>query len=252
MLSTQEQLKYQRQIMLAKVGEQGQLALRNAKVLVVGLGGLGNPVAMYLSAAGVGELFLADGDIVDESNLQRQILFTPNDVGSNKADIVAQRLTAQNPDVDIEIIDEMLDEETADYYCSLVDVVIDCTDNIDSRFILNKCCFNQNKTLISGAATGFDGQCFILNRQSDEPTPQSCYQCMIPSKEHAPALNCQTVGIVGPVLGIIGSIQALMCIKVIIGIKVPTHQLLVFDGLFQQWQEFKVTANKQCPVCRAS
>ena len=252
MLSTHEQLKYQRQIMLAKVGEQGQLALRNAKVLVVGLGGLGNPVAMYLSAAGVGELFLADGDAVDESNLQRQILFTPKDVGKNKAEIAAQQLRTQNPDVDIETIDEMLDEETAAYYCSIVDIIIDCTDNIDIRFILNKCCFTQNKILISGAATGFDGQCFILNRQTKERTKQGCYQCLIPSKEDAPVLNCQTAGIVGPVLGIIGSMQALMCIKAIIGLKVPTHQLMVFDGLFQQWQEFKMTANKQCPVCRKS
>ncbi|QOL25743.1 HesA/MoeB/ThiF family protein [Thalassotalea sp. LPB0316] len=252
MLTTNEQLKYQRQIMLKQIGEQGQLALRKAKVMIVGLGGLGHPVAMYLAAAGIGELFLADGDVVDISNLQRQVLFSADDIGENKAQRVADKLQVQNQDIDIEVIDEMLDEESADYYCSLVDIVIDCTDNISTRLLLNKQAFTHGKTLISGAATGFDGQCFVLNRHlhTDNKQTSGCYQCLIPTAQDAPALNCSTVGILGPVLGIIGAMQALLCIKVICGLSVPSQKLMVFDGMYQQWQEFNITANEQCPICR--
>lgn len=252
MLTTNEQLKYQRQIMLKQIGESGQLALQKSKVLIVGLGGLGHPVAMYLAAAGIGELFLADGDDVDVSNLQRQVLFNQQDIGENKAQRVSDKLLVQNPDIDIEVIDEMLDEETAEYYCSLVDIVIDCTDNINTRLLLNKVSYEHGKTLISGAATGFDGQCFVLNRlSSEDQTPtHGCYQCLIPSEQDVPARNCATVGIIGPILGIVGSMQALMCIKTIVGLNVPSHQLMVFDGMFQQWQSFNLTANQHCPVCR--
>lgn len=250
MLSPQEQIKYQRQIMLSPVQEQGQLALKRAKILIVGLGGLGHPVSMYLAAAGVGQLFLADGDNVDTSNLQRQVLFTPDDVGQNKADLAAEKLTQQNNDIEVEAIDEMLDEETAQYYISLVDVVIDCTDNIKTRLMLNRLTYEQNKTLISGAATGLDGQCFVLKRNTSTQPQSGCYQCLIPSEQDAPTQNCSTLGILGPILGVIGSMQALMAIKVIIEAQQDSHKLMVFDGMSQQWQTFNMTANSQCPVCR--
>ena len=161
MLSPHEQLRYSRQIMLDKIGDEGQTQLKNASVLIVGIGGLGNPVATYLSAAGIGKLFLADGDKIEVSNLQRQVMFKEDDIGKNKADCLSELINLQNSDVDVEVVDEMLDEELAEYYLPLVDVVIDCTDNIQTRYLLNKVCLSYKTPLVIGAATGFDGQQMI-------------------------------------------------------------------------------------------
>lgn len=246
MLTQQEQLRYSRQIMLGKIGEQGQVALNNAKVLIVGMGGLGNPVSLYLAAAGVGKLFIADGDRVDISNLQRQVLFTENDVDNNKADTAAQTLQQHNRHIDIEAIDEMLDEELASYYIDQVDLVIDCTDNIDSRYLMNKVCLQLKTPLIVGAATGFDGQQFMV----DPRDPQSaCYQCLFPQSKKAPANNCQTVGIVGPVLAIIAGMQSLQAIKLLTNNPVHINQLNMFDGFSGKWQQFNLQKQANCPAC---
>ncbi len=246
MLTHHEKLKYSRQIMLSPIGEEGQLALHNAKVLIVGLGGLGNPAAQYLAASGVGTLYLADGDTIDLSNLPRQILFSENDIEQKKVDIAEQKLKAQYPHVEIEVIDEMLDDELASYYISQVDVVLDCTDNIASRYLLNKHCVAEKIPLVVGAATGFDGQCLIVNSLHEN---SACYQCLFPASEKAPEQNCQTLGILGPVLSIIGGMQALQAIKQIVGVNVNTNQLLMFDGLSTQWQSFTLPKNNDCPVC---
>lgn len=248
MLSQNEQLRYSRQIMLNKIGEQGQLALRDAKVLIVGMGGLGNPVSLYLAAAGVGTLFIADGDEVDITNLQRQILFTEQDVGTNKADIGAEKLQQHNSDIDIEVIDEMLDDELANYYITQVDVVIDCTDNIATRYLLNQVCVAQKRPLIVGAATGFDGQQLVVDPRNPE---SACYQCLFPASEKAPANNCQTVGIVGPVLAIVAGMQSLQAIKLLTGNAIHINQLNMFDGLSNQWQQFSLKKQTDCPVCSA-
>lgn len=246
MLSTQEKLRYSRQIMLNKVGEQGQLKLRNATVLIVGMGGLGNPVALYLAAAGVGKLLIADGDEVDITNLQRQILFGQQDVKLNKADIASEKLQLNNPDVDIEVIDEMLDEELADYYIPNVDLVIDCTDNIAARYLLNKACLQHKKPLILGAATGFDGQQMVIDPNNQE---SPCYQCVFPSAENAPVNNCQTIGILGPILAVIGGVQATEALKILMGLPVKTNRLALYDGLNQQWQYFNVKKQTSCTAC---
>ncbi len=143
MLTNNEQLRYSRQTMLKQIGDQGQQALKNAQVLIVGMGGLGNPVSMYLAAAGVGTLYLADGDSVELTNLQRQILFTEQDINHNKADTAAEKLHQQNPDISIEVIDEMLDEELCQYYLNQVDLVIDCSDNIATRYLINSQCVHS-------------------------------------------------------------------------------------------------------------
>ncbi|MBA6347040.1 MULTISPECIES: HesA/MoeB/ThiF family protein [unclassified Colwellia] len=249
MLSQHEQLRYSRQIMLNKIGEQGQLALREAKVLIVGVGGLGNPASLYLAAAGVGTLFIADGDKVEMTNLQRQILFTENDIGNNKADVGAEKLQQHNSDITIEVVDEMLDEELANYYIEQVDVVLDCTDNITTRYLLNKICVEQKTPLIVGAATGFDGQQLVI----DPRNPASaCYQCLFPESEKAPTQNCQTLGIVGPVLAIIAGMQSLQAIKLLTGNTIHINQLNLFDGLSNQWQQFTLNKQDDCPVCRTS
>ncbi|MFT5297032.1 MAG: molybdopterin/thiamine biosynthesis adenylyltransferase [Colwellia sp.] len=246
MLSQNEQLRYSRQIMLNKIGESGQLALREAKVLIVGMGGLGNPVSLYLAAAGVGTLFIADGDQVDITNLQRQILFTESDVGNNKADIGAEKLQQHNSEIVIEVVDEMLDTELANYYIEQVDVVIDCTDNIATRYLLNQVCVEKKTPLIVGAATGFDGQQLVVDPRNPE---SACYQCLFPATEKAPTNNCQTVGIVGPVLAIVAGMQSLQAIKLLTGNAIHINQLNMFDGLSNQWQQFCLKKQADCPVC---
>ncbi|NQY63381.1 MAG: HesA/MoeB/ThiF family protein [Alteromonadaceae bacterium] len=246
MLTNNEQLRYGRQIMLKQIGDQGQIALRNAKVLIVGMGGLGNPVAMYLAAAGVGTLYLADGDHVEITNLQRQILFNEQDIKNNKADVATEKLQQQNPDICIEAIDEMLDEELCNYYLPLVDLVIDCSDNISTRYLINQTCVQHKKPLIVGAATGFDGQQLVVDPRDPD---SACYHCLFPSTEKAPENNCQTIGIVGPVLAIIAGMQSLQAIKLLTGNKVHINQLNLFDGLNNQWQQFNLKKQKNCKVC---
>jgi sulfur carrier protein ThiS adenylyltransferase len=248
-LTNQEKLKYSRQIMLNRFGEQGQIALQNAKVLIVGIGGLGNPAAQYLAASGVGTLYLADGDNIELSNLPRQTLFSEDDIGSNKADIAEQKLLKQYPEVTIEVIDEMLDEELASFYISQVDVVLDCTDNIKTRYLLNTACVTLKVPLMIGAATGFDGQCLVVD--SNKPD-SACYQCLFPASEKAPEQNCQTLGILGPVLAIIAGMQSLQAIKQLVGIEVATNKLLMLDGLSASWQQFSLAKNPECTICQAN
>ncbi len=246
MLTNKEKLRYSRQIMLSQMGEKGQLALRDAKVLIVGMGGLGNPVSMYLAAAGVGTLFIADGDNIELTNLQRQILFNEDDIKQNKADVAAEKLALQNPEITIEVIDEMLDEQLCDYYLPQVDLVLDCSDNMATRYLINKSCVSHKVTLVIGAATGFDGQHLVI----DSKNPASaCYECLFPASEQAPANNCQTIGIVGPVLSIIAGMQALQAIKILTGISTELNQLHLFDGLHNQWQKFALSKQANCPIC---
>lgn len=245
MLTTTEQLRYSRQIMLPEIGVEGQLKLANAKVLIVGIGGLGNPVSMYLNAAGIGTLILADGDEIDITNLQRQILFSQEDVGQNKAEIACEKLQQNNTLTNIEIIDEMLDAELCNYYFPQVDVVIDCTDNIATRYLINKYCIEYKIPFVVGAATGFDGQHLFINNKNDNA---ACYQCLFPEAEKAPINNCQTNGILGPVLSMIAGMQALQTIKYLAGIPISDNCLHLFDGRSMQWQQFAV---KKQPLCKA-
>tara|TARA_R110000737_G_scaffold4096_2_gene13614 strand:- start:10533 stop:11279 length:747 start_codon:yes stop_codon:yes gene_type:complete len=246
MFSQQEQLRFSRQTILKGIGAQGQQALKNSSVLIVGVGGLGNPVSLYLNAAGVGSIYLADGDSIDISNLHRQILFNEKDIGKNKADTCAEKLQQLNSSTNIEILDEMLDAELADYYLPLVDLVLDCTDNINSRYLINQKCLEHKKPLIIGAATGFDGQHMFVNPNIAD---SACYQCLFPSSKNPPENSCQTIGIIGPVLAIIGGMQALQAIKFLTGNSVATNQLNIFDGLNNTWQQFSLKKQAKCPIC---
>ena len=249
MLSNQEQLKYSRQIMLKKIGNQGQLALHNAKILILGVGGLGNPVSLYLAAAGVGTIFIADGDTIELSNLPRQILFSENDIDENKADAAAEKLQQQFPDVTIEAIDEMFDDELCDYYLPQVDLVLDCSDNIQTRYLINQACVQYKVPLIVGAATGFDGQQLTIDPRDET---SACYHCLFPASEKAPSNNCQTIGIIGPVLAMIAGMQSLQAIKLLTGNNVQINQLNLLDGLANKWQQFNIKKQKNCTVCGSS
>ena len=237
--------------MMDKVGEQGQIALRQAKVLIVGVGGLGNPASLYLAAAGVGTLYLADGDNIELSNLPRQIQFNESDIEKNKADVAAEKLSEQFPDSIIEAIDDMLDQELCDYYFPQVDLVLDCSDNIQTRYLINQACITHKVPLVIGAATGFDGQQLVVDPRNEN---SACYHCLFPASQKAPTNNCQTLGILGPVLAIIAGMQALQAIKLIIGSETANHaqvnQLNLFDGLSNQWQQFKMKKQENCLVCR--
>jgi|TARA_B110000211_G_scaffold115789_1_gene134088 sulfur carrier protein ThiS adenylyltransferase len=248
MLSQQEQLRFSRQTMLKGIGEQGQQALKNARILIVGVGGLGNPVSLYLNAAGVGNIYLADGDNIDISNLHRQILFNESDLAKNKADTSAEKLQQLNTSTNIEVLDEMLDAELADYYFPLVDLVLDCTDNISTRYLINQKCLEHRKPLVIGAATGFDGQhMFVDPNKSDS----ACYQCLFPASQKVAENNCQTLGILGPVLAVIAGMQALQAIKFLTGHQVATNQLNIFDGLNNSWQQLTLKKQAKCPACSA-
>ena len=249
MLSQQEKLKYSRQIMLKNIGEDGQLALSNAHILIIGMGGLGNPAALYLAAAGVGKLTLVDGDNIELSNLPRQILFSESNKNENKAECASQKLQQQYPDCEIEVIDEMFDQENAEFYLPQVDLVLDCTDNIQSRYLINRLCIEHKVTLIIGAAIGFDGQHMVVDPNNGE---SACYHCLYPESEKAPSNNCQTAGVVGPILAIVGGMQALSAIKAITHNQLAINQFSLFDGLSNQWQQFKMSKQANCTVCNHS
>jgi sulfur carrier protein ThiS adenylyltransferase len=246
MLSQHEQVLYSRQVLLKQFGESGQQALLNASVAIVGIGGLGNPAALYLAAAGVGKLILVDGDRVDLTNLPRQILFSEQQLELNKAECAGEKLAAQYPNVDVEIVDEMLDEELGRYYFEQVDIILDCSDNMQTRHLINRLAIQLNKPLVIGAATGFDGQHLLVDPRN---TDSACYHCLYPANAQAPANNCQTAGILGPVLAIIAGMQALTAIKLLTNNQLPINQLSLFDGLTNQWQQFKLSRQTSCPVC---
>lgn len=246
-LSDEELLRYSRQLMLPQFDVAGQEKLRGARVLVVGLGGLGCPAAIYLASAGVGTLLLADADTVDLSNLQRQIAHTSERVGVNKAESAAVMLRELNPHPQIEVIPERLEGERLQALVASVDAALDCCDNFATRFALNAAAFAAGVPLISAAAIRLEGQLSVFDpRREDSP----CYRCLY--EEDADLdLSCAQNGVMAPLVGVMGTLQALECIKVLTGMGVPlVGKLLLFDALRLQFRELKLRQNPECPVCR--
>lgn len=245
-MNDQQLLRYSRQIMLPDVDIEGQEKLLAARVLIVGLGGLGSPVAMYLAAAGIGHLILADFDRVDLSNLQRQIAHTTDRIGETKVESAAQTLRALNPDVQITCVTQVLDADALNVYVAQADVVIDCCDNFATRFAINAACVAAKVPLVSGAAIRLEGQVAVFdNRQTDSP----CYRCLY-DEESEENTTCAANGVLSPVVGIIGSMQALETIKLIVGFgKTLAGKLLIFDARYSQWRELKLPKDKDCPIC---
>ena len=238
-------LRYSRQIMLPDIDIEGQEKLLAAKVLIVGLGGLGSPVSMYLAAAGVGHLFLADFDQVDLSNLQRQIVHTTVSIGANKAQSAANTLRELNPGIQIDCIEKMLDADVLLEQIQQVDLVVDCTDNFQTRFAINRACVTAKVPLVSGAAIRLEGQVSVFDsRHSNSP----CYRCLY--SEANDDLTCAANGVLAPLVGIIGSIQALEAIKVLTGFgQSLAGRLLLLDARYMQWREIKLQKDPHCPVC---
>lgn len=248
-MNDQQLLRYSRQIMLPDVDIDGQEKLLTARVLIVGLGGLGSPVAMYLAAAGVGHLILADFDKVDLSNLQRQIAHTTDRIGQTKVESAAQSLRALNPDVEITCITEVLDADSLREQLAEIDLVIDCCDNFATRFAINAACVAAKTPLVSGAAIRLEGQIAVFdNRDSG----CACYRCLY-DEESEENTTCAANGVLSPVVGIIGCMQALEAIKLIVGFGKPlAGKLLMFDARYSQWRELKLPKDKNCPVCASA
>lgn len=247
MLNDDELLRYSRQILLPEIDIAGQEKLRAARVLIVGLGGLGSPVAMYLAAAGVGQMILVDGDGVDLSNLQRQIVHDSEQIGQAKVASAAATLRRLNPHVALELHEQYLHADAMGALVARVDVVLDCSDNFATRHCLNRACVNQGKPLVSGAAIRYSGQVSVFNLTPAAP----CYACLYPELEEE-AESCTVSGVLAPLVGVIGSLQALEAIKIITGIgDVLSGRIARYDGLRAKWQEATLRADPDCPVCRA-
>jgi adenylyltransferase/sulfurtransferase len=240
-------LRYSRQIMLPQVDIEGQQKLLAASVLIVGAGGLGSPAAMYLAAAGVGNIVIYDNDVVDLSNLQRQIAHHTPDIGTDKVISTRQTLSQLNPDVEIRAVKQRLDGEQLESEVMQADVVLDCSDNFSTRFAINNACVRHRTPLVSGAAIRFEGQVTVFTPgQNNSP----CYNCLY-SSDGEELQNCATNGVIAPITGIIGSIQALEAMKLIMKIgDALTGRLLLLDGLTMEWNTMKLRKNPNCPTCR--
>ncbi|MDB5451735.1 MAG: molybdopterin biosynthesis protein [Caulobacteraceae bacterium] len=234
--------RYARHLVLREVGGPGQQKLKAARVLIVGAGGLGSPAALYLAAAGVGALILADPDVVDRSNLQRQVIYADADIGRPKAEAAADRLAALNPHVFVAGYDGAFDGATADELTDGVDMVLDGTDDFATRFTVNAACVRHGKPLVSGAIGRWTGQVGVF-------AGQPCYRCLVP--EIPPdAETCQAVGVVGALAGVVGSMMALEAVKLIVGAgESLTGRLLIYDALAAETRTVRVGADPECPVC---
>jgi sulfur-carrier protein adenylyltransferase/sulfurtransferase len=244
---TQEQMsRYSRHLIIPEIGEKGQRALLDAKVLMLGAGGLGSPAALYLAAAGVGKLGIIDSDVVDRSNLQRQVVHTDARVGESKVESAKQTIQALNPDVDVEMFDTRLTSDNVLEIFEGYDLIIDGGDNFPTRYLINDACVHLGMPNVHGSVFRFEGQV-----TSFVPHDGPCYRCLYPEPpppEFAP--SCQEAGVLGVLPGVIGLLQAIEAIKLIVGVGQPlSGRLLAFDGLDTEFREMKLQRDPQCPAC---
>ena len=239
-------LRYSRQVMLPQIDAAGQEKLLNSTALIIGLGGLGAPVSMYLAAAGVGHLVLVDFDKVELTNLQRQIVHTTNDIGRYKVESARDNLLKLNPEIKITTIDHKLEGNTLLKQVAQADIVIEGSDNFTSRFAVNAACVKTQTPLVSGAAIRMEGQVSVYLNHGNSP----CYHCLYKDEGELDT-SCTENGVLAPVVGIIGSIQATEALKVLTGIGQPLNgRLLLLDAMTMEWRTLKLKKDPACPVCR--
>ena len=244
-MTPEQRDRYDRQIRLPSITEAGQQSLLDARVLIIGMGGLGSPVAMYLAAAGIGHLVLSDFDIVERSNLQRQVIHTEQTIGQLKVDSAKTFIQSLNPDTQVKALARELSDDDLMEQVQLADVVVDCTDNFPSRFELNRCCIKAGKPLVSGAAIRQEGQISTYDlRVENSP----CYQCLYPDMG-IESVTCSMEGVLAPVVGIIGTMQAQETINVLLGRPALIGTLLLLDAQYLEWQRMKLPKNPNCPAC---
>lgn len=248
-MNDEQLLQYSRHLLLPQIDMAGQQAWLDARVMVLGLGGLGSPVALYLASAGVGKLVLVDDDEVELSNLQRQIIHTTDNLSQPKAQSAASQIAKINPDTLVEARVERLEGDALLAAVEEVDLVVDCTDNLSTRHALNRACFAAKVPLVSGAAIRFDGQVTVYDpRQSSSP----CYRCLYPEGAEL-ELNCSTSGVFAPLVGMVGTVQAAEALKVLANLGEPlVGRLLMVDALRMEWRTLKLKADPSCPVCGAT
>jgi adenylyltransferase/sulfurtransferase len=239
-------LRYSRHIMLPEIDIDGQTDLLNARVVIVGLGGLGAPVAMYLAAAGVGYLVLVDDDTVELSNLQRQVIHNTHRIGESKVDSAAASINALNPEVTVKSYQMRLDADNIAPLLKGAQVLLDCTDNFAIRFALNTAAVAQQIPLVSGAAIRLEGQVAVFDSR-DAHSP--CYRCLYDEQDNE-NLNCANSGVLAPLVGVIGSVQAVEAIKLLTGISDGlAGRLQLYDARKSQWREMRLPRDPNCPVC---
>jgi adenylyltransferase/sulfurtransferase len=243
-----ELLRYSRHILLPEIDLSGQEKLLAAHVAIIGIGGLGSPVALYLASSGVGKLSLIDFDSVDLSNLQRQIIHDTDHLGTAKVTSAQERLAALNPGTSVQVYADKLSDSEISELIKEVDAVVDCTDNFATRLTINQACVQHQVPLVSGAAIRMEGQLMVYDPSIiDAP----CYACLYQNTAEL-ELNCATTGVAAPLVGIIGSMQAMETLKILIGFGEPAAgSLLIFDAANTQWQRFRVTRRADCPACGA-
>lgn len=245
-LTDNQLLRYSRQIMLGELDIAGQEALLNSQVLIVGAGGLGAPVALYLAAAGVGKLIIADDDSVDLSNLQRQIIHTSGRIGQSKVESARAQLAEVNPDVQVRALNERLSPERLAELLPEVQAVVDCSDNFTTRFAINQACVQHKVPLVSGAAIRLEGQLAVFDpRQPNSP----CYRCLY-QEQNDENLSCAASGVLAPLVGVIGSAQAVETLKLLAGFgKSLAGRIQFYDAATGQWREMRLPRDPDCPVC---
>ena len=240
-------LRYSRHILLDELGIDAQARFAAAHALVVGAGGLGNPAAQFLASAGIGTVTLVDADVVDLTNLQRQILFAMDDVGTPKVAAAARRLAAINPEVRVVQVAQRVGATELAALVAAADVVLDCTDNFATRHAINRACVAARKPLVSGAAIRFDGQISVFDVR-DPAAP--CYHCLFGEGEDLEETRCATMGVFAPLVGIVGATQAAEALKLVAGVGRPlAGRLLLIDALAMEWREVRVPRDPACPVC---
>jgi molybdopterin/thiamine biosynthesis adenylyltransferase len=240
-------LRYSRHILLDQIGIEGQQKILAAHALVIGAGGLGSPAALYLASAGIGKLTIVDDDTVDLTNLQRQILHTTERVGQDKVESARISLQQINPEVEVHALKERLQGQRLSDVVASASVVLDCSDNFETRHAVNAACVAHGVPLVSGAAISFDGQLSVFDtRKANAP----CYACLFPADQHVEEVRCSTMGVFSPLVGIIGTMQAAEALKLVMDLGQSVNgRLMLLDAMSMEWTCIGVSKNDDCPVC---
>jgi len=244
-----ELLRYSRHILLPQIDITGQQRLRQSRALIVGAGGLGCPVGLYLAAAGVGQITIVDGDRVELSNLQRQIGHGTGSIGKHKSDSLREQMQALNPAVQVQACSQWLTEDNVESLVAVTDVVVDCSDNFATRFLLNSACVHAATPLVSGAAIRAEGQLAVfVNKGIGNNGSSPCYACLFPEGVEE-GETCAQAGVLSPLVGVIGSLQAVETIKLLVGLVEPKTKLTVYDAWRGQWRQLYLERDPACRIC---